>query len=270
MADVAPRGAVQRSVIILSTGRTGTMALAHYFDAHYADVTATHEPKPSRTLRIYSGRYMAGKFTLDDLRARLHRARTDLLAKVPTTVYVESNWYLYGFLEVLRDVFPRPRILHVVRDPRTLIPSYINFGTFRFPKALLVNLVPYWYVRPEQQDPQAPQTWSKMTPAERLAFHWKVVNTQLSRGRELYGDDYLLLRYEDIFAPGCPGLGQVADFIGVPRKDETLRQASESKVNASRRKSCPPWKEWEEPQRQRVLAICGDLMREYGYSFDSK
>ena len=38
--------------LVLSAGRTGTKFLSEYLDSGYPDVTAKHEPKPSRSLRL--------------------------------------------------------------------------------------------------------------------------------------------------------------------------------------------------------------------------
>jgi hypothetical protein len=46
---------------IVSTGRTGTQFLAHYFEQNFAHVTARHEPKPSYLLCMASNAYAADK-----------------------------------------------------------------------------------------------------------------------------------------------------------------------------------------------------------------
>src|SRR5688572_466680 len=97
---------VSRSIIILSTGRTGTMALARHFHDSYDAITGRHEPRPTRHLRLASGRRLSGGARPADLRRQLASARDKLLAGVTTPIYLESNWYLYGFLDVLRDVYP--------------------------------------------------------------------------------------------------------------------------------------------------------------------
>ena len=54
---------LEKVVVILSTGRTGTKALAHFFNTSYDNVTALHEPAPSRHLRLLSNRAMARGMT---------------------------------------------------------------------------------------------------------------------------------------------------------------------------------------------------------------
>jgi hypothetical protein len=261
----------EKVVVVLSTGRTGTQALAHYFNTCYDNVTALHEPKPTRHFRVMSNRAMAGKLSKDTAVRTLVRSRRRLVEKITRPVYIESNWYLYGFLDALKEVFGRPKVLHVVRDPRTFIPSYLNYGTFSGLKKVATTFLPYWYLRPEQVEKNPTKTWSQLTQPERLAFHWHVVNREIDRGAGLYGDDYLLLRYEDVFPRKLaehetpPGLARLLGWVGLPPNDRLLEMMRDKKMNASRNRGFPKWEEWDGPTRDAVLAMCGDQMRQYGY-----
>jgi hypothetical protein len=44
-------GRFDMAAVLLSTGRTGTMAIARYLRESYPGVCALHEPRPSRHLR---------------------------------------------------------------------------------------------------------------------------------------------------------------------------------------------------------------------------
>jgi hypothetical protein len=262
----------EQVVVVLSTGRTGTQALAHYFNTAYDNVTALHEPKPTRHFRMMSNRAMTGKLNRETAVRALVRSRRRLVEKITRPIYVESNWYLYGFLEPLKEVFGRPKILHVVRDPRTFIPSYINYGTFSGLKKVAAEFLPYWYLKPEQYEANPAKTWKQMSQPERLAWHWHVVNREIDRGAALYGEDYLLLRYEDLFprekdaaAKTLPaGLARLLDWVGLA-PNEQLIQLLGDKRNASRNRGYPKWGQWDEPSRAAVLAMCGEQMERYGY-----
>src|SRR4051812_12823408 len=89
---------LQKVVVILSTGRTGTKALAHFFNTTYHNVTPLHEPRPSRHLRLLSNRAMAKGMTAEAAVRSLTKARSALLASLTRPIYIESNWYVYGFL----------------------------------------------------------------------------------------------------------------------------------------------------------------------------
>ena len=261
----------ERVVVVLSTGRTGTQALAHYFNTCFDHVTALHEPKPTRHFRVMSNRAMAGKLSKETAVRTLVRSRRRLIEKITRPIYVESNWYLYGFLDALKDVFGRPKILHVVRDPRTFIPSYLNYGTFSGLKKIAAEYLPYWYLKPEQYEKDPPKRWKQMSRPERLAWHWHIVNREIDRGAALYGDDYLLLKYEDIFPrdfgpEGPAGLNRLLDWAGLPRSEKLLHLMRDKKMNASGNRGYPKWEQWDEAERQSVLATCGAQMEQYGYA----
>lgn len=264
---LSPWEKFQQVIVVVSTGRTGTQALAHHLDACYREVTALHEPVPSRHLRLLSNRAVAGKLTREHAVRALVRSRERLLTRVQTPVYIESNWYLYGLLEALRQIVRDVKVLHVVRDLRTYIPSGINFGQFSGLRALATWFVPYWYLKPEQAPhhlrPATP--WSQLTQPERLAWHWKIVNGEIDRVAPQFGKNFLRMRYEDLFGAEGTGLDQLLDWVRLPDNSGFRARMRERKVNASTTARCPRWGEWDPQGRRRVLALCGAQMDRYGY-----
>ena len=260
---------IEQVVMILSAGRTGTTAVAQYLNEGCRSVTALHEPKPSRSLRIASGRYLAGRNTKGEMIQLLEAARQKLCASVKTPIYVESNPYLYGFLDVLGEVFDRLRIVHITRDPRTSVRSAINFGAHSGLKRLFLAVVPYWTIRPEHLNSHPQRTWSQMSIVERLAWYWRVVNSHLDRGAELYGEDYRHFRYEDLLRSGGEGLQELADWIGAPQNTQALADLVQHPVNRSRRREVAEWEDWPEADRQLLLQHCAELMQTYGYQVEA-
>lgn len=255
----------QQAVIILSTGRTGTQALARLLDQYYDEVKALHEPPPSWRLRLVSNRYLCGRLTEQKLIRIFTRCRRELLGRIRQPVYVESNWFLYGFISVFSDLFESPLIVHVVRDPRTYIPSYINFGTFSGLRWLASNCYPYWYIKPEQYFSSPSRRWRDMSEPERLAWHWRVVNTTLNRGPAQYKERYIRLKYEDLFAPDGRSLQRLIHWIGLPMKAELFEALHKEKINASSGRRSPKWQELPDDVRHRAMEHCAELMVEYGY-----
>ncbi len=258
-------GKFEKVVFIVSTGRTGTKAIAHHLDKCYSNVRALHEPSPSWRLRRASIKAHCGKITKGELVELLGRQRRGLVERVDRAIYVESNPLLQGFIEAFGEVFERPRIVHVVRDARSFIRSSINFGTFRGMKWVASNFVPYWLSKPEQFAGNRERTWGQMSDVERMAWFWKIVNEQLDRGEGIYGRDYLRIRFEDLFAKDGSGLEKLTDWIGLPRSAKMTEEANRENVNASSREVLPRWEEWGEERKETVRRHCGALMERYGY-----
>ena len=78
-------GHLEQVVLILSTGRTGTKAIAHYLNDSCESVVSTHEPKPSRVLRIASFRYLAGRISEVHMVKTLVKKRKTLCSRSPRT-----------------------------------------------------------------------------------------------------------------------------------------------------------------------------------------
>lgn len=263
-------GKFQRVVFIVSTGRTGTMALAHHLDQCYENVTALHEPRPSWRLRRASAKAISSHISLDNLRRLLESSRRKLVAGVTSPIYVESNPYLCGFLDVLGDVFDNPLVLHVVRDPRTYVRSALNWGAMRNLKYLANTYVPFWIPKPDHFAGNTETRWRDMSEPERMAWFWSAVNRELNRGEEIHRENYLRMRFEDLFAKDGTGLKRLMQWIGLPWKDELLASANSENVNASRAKQCPSWKQWPAEMQEQVLRHCRELMSLYGYDAEER
>ncbi|MGB5161231.1 MAG: sulfotransferase [Thermoanaerobaculia bacterium] len=261
---------VETAVVVLSTGRTGTMALAEYFDAAYPQVRALHEPKPSRHLRLVANRYLCGKLTKDETARRLVDSRRDLLGGISQPVYIESNPFLLGCLDVLGELFPNVKVVHVVRDPRTYIRSSINFRSRNLAKWLALRLVPYWVVTPERYEERTVRTRAQMSEIEWLAWNWALRNAFLDRGERLYGENYLRLRFEDVFDSGGAGLRSMARWIGLPDQPMLVKAMREKKVNPSKRSRLPEWESWPAAARESVRRHCGELAGQYGYALSAE
>jgi hypothetical protein len=257
-------------IAIVSTGRTGTKALATHLSATYPHVLALHEPPPTRfTLRRASNKALCGRMSRRELADLLTRHRQPLLARMPAaqTTYVESNPGLSGFLDVLGDVFPNLRVLHVVRDPRTYVASAINWGVFSGLKGMAASLVPYWLPKPQYIRPATGELpYRKMSGIERLAWHWKVVNEFLERGRGIYGEQYHRIKFEDLFARDGSGFAWFVQWAGLPPGGDLAAAANAENVNASRSGGARKFEQWSDAERQSLLRYCAPLMNAYGYS----
>lgn len=256
------------TAFIVSTGRTGTKAIAQYLGNCFEDVTAVHEPKPSRRLRRASCARFANRMTKQQLADMLANSRRKMFQAVTTRVYVESNPSLFGFVDVLPVVFDQPLIVHVVRDPRTMIRSALNFGSQRGLKWLFSAVIPNWVIKPEHVEKQPLKTWSQMTPVERFAWYWHTVNTRIQAATEQAPQRCQRMRFEDLFVASGNGMRDLASWIGLTEKPGLLQQMLGEKVNASRGKDVGPWQDWSAEDRHSVYEYCGELMNEYGYTND--
>jgi hypothetical protein len=251
---------VPKTALILSSGRTGTKFLAHYFDANFEAVVARHEPPPARWLRLASHAHMQGVLSNERLRALLAYKRRRYDDALRADLYVESNPFLAGFVDVLGEVWERPTIVHVVRDPREHARSSLNHGTASGLKGLANRLLPFWY--PDVRGILAldhPPSW-----LERAAGVWAIINERLRNAAPRYAD-YHLLRYEAIFDESHSGLHELCRILGLPYPGTGAAVAPRDRINPGRLDVLPPWREWTVEQCRQLDRICSPLMQEFGY-----
>jgi hypothetical protein len=246
--------------VILSSGRTGTRFLARYLDANFSGVTAVHEPAPSWRLRIASFARISGRLSREDLCARLRSARRRALDSAGEGLYVESNPFLSGFVEVLDEVFHEPLVVHVVRDPRDSVRSALNHGVGRGAKALASRVVPYWYpnVRALLKLDHAPD-W-----IERAAGLWMILNRTIAEGG-MHCRHYHRLRYEDLFDARNSGLHALCGWLGLEFPGPGAAMTPTERVNPGRLDVMPAWPAWSASQCAAVERICRPGMDQFGY-----
>ena len=255
-----------KTTFFISTGRTGTKAIAQYFGQCFHNVTALHEPKPSRKLRMSSTARLAGRRSRQQLVNELFEARLRICKQISTDHYVEANPFLFGFVDVIAEVFDSPRVVHVVRDPRTMIRSALNFKSQRGIKWFFSRFVPNWILKPELLDKSPEKKWSQMSPLERIAWYWVTVNSHIQKECLVHHDQARRVRFEDLFQEDGSGIREIAEWIGLHEEPGLLDDMLQTRVNASRGKEMNPWKDWSESERKIVFKYCGELMEEYGYT----
>lgn len=246
-----------KSVFILSTGRTGTKFLAKFFDNH-PDVTAFHEPKPSRIIRMWSVARLEGCVSRRSISRVLYAKRKKLMSQVNSPIYVESNPYLLGAVDCLGETFDKPIIVNIVRDPRSYIKSSLNHGNTKGLKKFLNSHFPFWYPRTSR----ILSSKKSKSLIMRNAEYWKIVNHWLEKscGNQ---ENYHLFKFEEIFDKNSGELEKLAKIIGL---DSTFVKNSKIKsINQSKDKAISSWEEWTPEECRAVHKICQPEMEKYGY-----
>ncbi len=246
-------------IFILSSGRTATQFMAKYFGS-FDNVTALHEPKPSRILRMWSMAYFEGKVSDEVMAQVLYAKRKKMLLAVNTPIYLESNPYLGGFSKALRQVFDDPVIIHVVRDPRDFVRSSMNHGNSFGIKLLFNKYVPFWYANIEK----VLGIKQKLPIHQKAAGYWKIVNRSIETLNKNY-KNYYLFRFEDIFDDKQTGLNKIADIIGVKKAAKPNARNKTAPTNESRHNVVAGWQDWNKAERKTINRLCQPYMKKFHY-----
>jgi hypothetical protein len=132
-------------------------------------------------------------------------------------------------------LFPDARFLHLVRDPRDVARSWIEFG---------------W----------AGNAWGAARGWRTLETLWSDVERRIPRDR------VFTLRFEELVHDPPKHLAEVCAFLGVPYTDAMLRYHERSTYAPVDPKQVAKWRSALTPREQRLVeAALGDLLVARGY-----
>jgi len=282
-------------VLIVSAGRTGTQFFGRFLSIIIDDCYSCHEPDalyltPNGLLdklrtfglwhmlvrrlvgrsgiRNLAQRHLAGRLKMDDLVEELHRHRDRFYRGIRQDLIVESHGRWAWILDAVPQAFVHHKIAAIVRDPRTWVVSWLNRRTQFGPK----DIVPLIGRRLDPAmlgDHAWIDRWDSMTPFARNCWTWNATYQMVSSFVER-SPRARLYRFEDLFhaekhlTTMHELIGFIADWDDRcwnwhfdPRLYETRQNASAPMV--------PGWREWTSEQARELEALCGPLMRKYGY-----
>ena len=259
----------RNNYFVLSSGRVGTKYLQRLLGASLRDSVVLHDPAPTRVLFILSNIAMAagmGHSTALSLYVTSHNLMRKL--RVGDRDYVGIHYFTINFVSDLHHTVSPLRVVHLVRDPRSWITSMSNFKAAGWRRSV-IDFLPFAQLKP----PNAPD-WSRLSLIEQNAWRWRYFNEQIS-ACESVAYEYSRISYEDLFS--ADEEVRKAALVGIlgaldqrERLCHVLDQWSDQRVNASRPRGVSPWWEWPDSTCRAVHAICGDLMRMYGYGTEEE
>lgn len=239
------------TVFVTSTGRTGTDFITWLVNAHVDNAWSLHEPKPAFRRRSY------------ELRARAPTRYERLYfqwprrwrhARRPEHWYVETNYHLHAAMHLMRACFPGALIVHIVRDGREVVRSWLN--RYRYIRDT--------HVTPFHVPGDAAQAWWRdWNPLQKLAWYWVNVNrTAAAQGPDMW------FRYETLFdAERSPLLDLLDRMPGTHYDPAAIRAAFSRPVNASPpNRLFPPYEDWPRAWREQFWEIAGEEMQRLGYA----
>lgn len=159
----------------------------------------------------------------------IQRVINDLLTKHGRKLYVEDNTWNVLFARELVQLVPQAKILHIYRDPRDVVASFIQ-------------------QRWSPSDPRQAALWYKS-----LMTHWFTVRADLSP------ESYYEYSLESLVNSTEQVVKEICRFTGIPY-DPVLLTTDLSKSHSGR------WKrDFTDEEQQAIQEILGDVTNELGY-----
>lgn len=214
--------------------------------------------------------YLSGQLSFDQLIDRIHLARDRYIGNRSEGLFVEACHQWYPILGPLHRAYPAARMALIVRDPRTWIRSFVDWGG-RHDSRDWVEKLRAGRITPHLVgDEKFAAKWSEMSSLEKLAWDWRFIYGQLLQHTQESGLARIF-RFEDLFGIEADSELQ-ADFLAhvagrVPRDGEidALKANLVNRVNRSRDSRIDAWAGWCSQTAQSLERMCGQGMRELGY-----
>ena len=253
-------------ILIISTGRTGTIFLARLFaDLYPADVASYHERGASRPIQILTHLHFSHLFPKSGLKFTWKLLKGDEIASCEKKFHIDANNFLYGLASLAPELYPNLKVIHIVRDPRTYVTSQLNFSRQKRTSFIANYLVPFWQPNPFIIGELPLNKALGFTRFEKYCWIWNFKN-RIMEGLENSPTPYLRVRFEDLFNTNNPEelFGKITDFIGLPRATG-IRDRFREPANTSSKTDFPEWPEWTSRQAAQLQSLCGERMSKYGY-----
>lgn len=262
---------IATSVILLSTGRTGTMFFARTLKSLAPQADVYHEAgERSRLINILAHAHINGLISMEiPLRLWKHVIGTDV-ENCQKEFYIDSNNHIYGLISIMPEIYPKLKVIHIVRDPRSYVRSHINWSKYRVKSFIASHFVPFWQPNAYLIGEMSLTQWLYLSRFERFCWYWDFKNRFIERILER-DVPYLQVKFEDFFLGPNPKdhLDQIFDFIGLPLI-RIQKIEDHTPINTCRKNTFPAWPEWSNKMCLQLYNICGYTMEKYGYGIETE
>lgn len=257
----------EKIVFILSTSRTGTKTLAKGLAGD--NICSPHQPKHSRLLTIASNYYLHGWLSRKTLKYLVENLRESQILESNCQNYIQVFSLDYMPAKIISEKNSNVYIVHIIRDPRTFVRSYLNWMHSKYKSFIANKFILGWHPSGFFTGEMTRKEWRQMNEFQRVCWHWTYKNSLLEN-LFLDNKNYVQVKFEDLFlAQDTKKIESTLSFLSIPYQQRFNAMIQNSK-NASRKEYFPAWEEWNTEQKQQMQDICGDKMKEYEYGNEKK
>lgn len=257
-------------ILILSTGRTGTIFLSRLFADLYPDAACYHERGASRAIQILTNLHFSNLFPKIGLTFAWKILKGREVETCEKRFHIDANNFLYGLASLAPELYPNLKVLHIVRDPRAYVTSQLNFSRQKRTSFIGNYLVPFWQPHPFLTGELPLSRTFGFTRFEKYCWVWDFKNRTMET---LEGSvtPYLRVRFEDLFYSSNPEVlfHQITDFLGLPCV-QNINDKFHEPANTSQSTFFPEWQEWTPRQAMQLQSLCGGRMKKYGYGTETE
>lgn len=284
-------------VFIASGGRTGTQFFGDMLSTVIENCWSEHEPDMADGLsrltlmrirrfglwhmllgrlvmasgvRPLGQRLLTGRLSEETCLRRVRRLRERYHASIQEPLIVESYFRWWMFAGRIHKIWPGAKTIGIVRDPRDWIESWLRHE----PRVRGLNWKEWFPPGPLTAraigDLEWADRWDRLGRFGRLAWDWRTIYGLLDRAAD-EAPDVRMFRFEDLFGPDDGHVRELAAFAANHgERQYKVRDLAGFTANVRNASKGPrlDWSDWSDEQARLLDAMCGPLMRKYGYGLE--
>lgn len=249
-------------IYILSTGRAGTSFLFNLLNKEFPELNISHQQTGSRIINILSNLPFKNEVYLNFLKKILSITGRGNPPSSTIDPLLTLSIAKLGAKQQLGNNF---KIVHIVRDPRDFTTSFMNWKSSSFKRWFLHHIVPLWQPSPLLHGVSL-INWLKMSKFEKFCWVWNYKN-KLIYNTFKTNKNYRWFRVEDLTNSENPkeNINKLFSFLELPNVSNLKKDYFNQKVNISKKKKFPEYKDWDEKKKKVIDKHCRTLMETFGY-----
>lgn len=269
-----PNWNIINPIFIISTGRTGTHFLTHFFNNNFENVKAFHEPD----IDVYDLNMQYLRGDISDHRARMmfrdfRIRRFNELKTENIKNYIESNNNLSYLIPIIKKEFKNYKIIHIQRNGKETVRSMYSketTGKWVGSVPLLSKDDPRNRLKATffEDDPYF-KKWNKLSRFQKICWLWAKKDSEIFKNTK--NDDRTeVFKFRDLFIDKKKKTWErLFNFTKLKRhliKDNFTSYISKERSNQPKNYKLPKWPEWTLTQKKQFIEIAGSHMEKAGYS----
>ena len=246
-------------VFVVGSGRCGTKMIKSLLAG--TGIEARHEYVRNAYQRE-SAMYYMGSLSYDEMAGKLREISEPAAYYSQSKIFLDSSQHLTWCVDVLADVFPDAKFIHLVRDGRKVVSSY--FYKLNLFDDYANNVMWNWVKNGGIIPPREEKFWmpSYGEKFDRICRHW--VSSNHAAWMHLKNVSSIFVRLEDL-ATSSETMNEFLSLLDIPYNGSFLEAMQKPKHVYT-----PINYKLTDEQTERFAVICGDMMKLLGYDMESE
>jgi len=235
---------------ILGLGRSGTKFLADLLNQDQMSIVF-HEPIQDDFEALVTAHKSYIK-AVDYIKNYRIKKMYSFVKDKDVLTYAEVNSLLRYHVLALKVLFPKAKILHLVRDGRDVVRSFMP--RYHYTE----NATGHHSLQPKRGDLLF-EKWHGLSRFEKICWQWADSNTRL------INEVNRLIIFERLISDYSYFQKNIESYLGLNIGRDKWLKAILIPKNITKAHTMPPWHQWDRSLMLSFTKICGEVMQKLGY-----